>query len=73
MPRSHGRQRGPSQPRQVLGARVARISPPARHDNNPTDLGIATNIRARCAAVQNGQRGQRLSAMADPTLNATVS
>ncbi|SDA03073.1 BZ3500_MvSof-1268-A1-R1_Chr11-1g03292 [Microbotryum saponariae] len=47
--------------------------PPARHDNNPTDLGIATYIRARSAAVQNGQRGQRLSAMADPTLNATTA
>ncbi|SDA06035.1 BZ3501_MvSof-1269-A2-R1_Chr10-1g02147 [Microbotryum saponariae] len=47
--------------------------PPARYDNNPTDLGITTHIRARRAAVQNGQRGQRLSAMADPRLNATVS
>ncbi|SGY47601.1 BQ5605_C001g00547 [Microbotryum silenes-dioicae] len=31
----------------------------ARNNNNPTDLGIATRIRARRAAVQNGQRGQR--------------
>ncbi|SDA02403.1 BZ3501_MvSof-1269-A2-R1_Chr12-3g03579 [Microbotryum saponariae] len=85
MPRSQGRQGGPSQPRQVLDARVApyhgparapaarrpaarpsfssrsdqQNQPPARHDNNSTDLGIATRLRARRAAVQNGQRGQR--------------
>ncbi|SGY57477.1 BQ5605_C006g04277 [Microbotryum silenes-dioicae] len=33
--------------------------PPARHDNNSSDLGIATRIRPRRAAVHNGQRGQR--------------
>ncbi|SCZ89745.1 BZ3500_MvSof-1268-A1-R1_Chr1-3g01552 [Microbotryum saponariae] len=33
--------------------------PPARHDNNSADLGIATHLRARRAAVQSGQRGQR--------------
>ncbi|SGY11902.1 BQ5605_C011g06313 [Microbotryum silenes-dioicae] len=56
MPRSQGRQGGPSQPCQVMGARN---QPPARHDNNSTDLGIATRMRARRAAVQNGQRAQR--------------
>ncbi|SCZ99745.1 BZ3501_MvSof-1269-A2-R1_Chr12-2g03447 [Microbotryum saponariae] len=37
------------------GAKQRGNQPPARHDN----LGIATRLRARRAAVQNGQRGQR--------------
>ncbi|SCZ98940.1 BZ3500_MvSof-1268-A1-R1_Chr3-1g05722 [Microbotryum saponariae] len=60
----HGRARAPAAGRAAVRPSSSAHSDqqcgrPPRNDNNPTDLGIATRIRASRAAVQNGQRGQR--------------
>ncbi|SGY56663.1 BQ5605_C006g04156 [Microbotryum silenes-dioicae] len=67
MPRSQGRQEGPSQPRQVLGARIAPISPPRVMTTMQPILALRHVYEP---AVQLCRTDSVVSAMANSTLGS---